>query len=160
MKDIMKKFTIGTLLFCIAASASAQFGPPGPPPVPSALDVAAIPGLSGDQQAGVRKILLQRRDAVEALMNRQRADFDALRRKERNERERIDDAAAASLRKLLGDDGMRKFAEWHGAQHGGHGRGPGMPRDPRDRQERAPHEGGAPAPGGGGSAPGPADDNE
>lgn len=159
----MKKLMIGTLLLCITASAAAQFGPPGPPPgarVPSALDIAAIPGLSAEQQAGVRKILLQRRDAVEALMTRQRADFEALRQKERNEREHIDDTAAASLRKLLGDDGMRKFAEWHGAQHGGHGRAPGMPRDPRDRQERAPHEGGVPAPGGGWAAPGPADDNE
>jgi hypothetical protein len=159
----MKNMMIGTLLLCMAASAAAQFGPPGfaGAPVPSALDVAAIPGLSADQQAGVRKILLQRRDALETLITRQRADFDALRQKERNERERIDDTAAVSLRKLLGDDGMRKFAEWHGAQHGGHGRGPGMPHDPRDRQELAPHEGGgAPAPGGSGPAPGPADDNE
>jgi len=159
----MNKLMIGALLLCITASAAAQFGPIGPPPpapVPSALDVAAIPGLSADQQAGARKILLQRRDAVEALMTRQRADFDALRQKERNERERIDDTAAASLRKLLGDDGMRKFAEWHGAQHGGHGRGPGMSHDARDRPEHAPHEGGATPPGGSGPAPGPADDDE
>ena len=160
----MKKLMIGTLLLCIAASAAAQFGPPGPPagaPVPSALDVAAIPGLSADQQAGVRKILLQRRDAVEALMTRQRAEFDALRQKERNEHERIDDTTAASLRKLLGDDGMRKFAEWHSAQHGGRGPGPGMPHGPHDRPERAPHEGGgAPSSDGAGPAPGPADDNE
>ena len=159
----MNKLMIGTLLLCVAASAAAQFGPPGPPPggpVPSALDVAAIPGLSADQQAGVRKILLQRRDAVEALMTRQRADFEALRQKERGERERIDDTAAASLRKLLGDDGMRKFAEWHAAQRGGHGH-PGMSHDPRERRERALHEGGgAPAPGDSEPAPGPADDDE
>lgn len=158
----MKKLMIGSLLLCIAASAAAQFGP-GPPhgaPVPSALDIAAIPGLSADQQAGVRKILLQRRDAVEALMTRQRADADALRQKERNERERIEDATAASLRKLLGDDGMRGFAEWHAAQQHGHGRGPGMSHDPLDRPERPAHEPRGSMPRDGGPGPAPADDNE
>ncbi|MEP6940926.1 MAG: hypothetical protein ABI846_14260 [Rudaea sp.] len=154
----MKKLSIGILLLCVAASASAQFGPP----VPTALEVAAIPGLSGDQQAGVRKILLQRRDAVEALMIRQHADFDALRQKERGERERIDDTTAVSLRKLLGDDGLHKFAEWHAAQRDNHGPRPEMQRGagPGRGMRHDGHDAPPPTPNAGSPAPGLADDDE
>lgn len=130
----MRKLLTSLLLLGTAVAASAQMGPP----VPSPLALAAIPGLSSDQQIGVRKVLLQHRDAIEALASKERAEFDALRQRARAERERADDATDASLRKLLGDEGYRKFAEWHSAQHGPHGPGLGMPFA---RGEHGPHPG-------------------
>jgi hypothetical protein len=93
----------------------------------SPLLLATIPGLSSEQQQGLHKIFLQRRDAEEALRAKQRAELDALRVKGRGEHERIAESTDASLRKLLGDDGYRKFAEWQLAQRAGP-RGPGMPQ--------------------------------
>jgi hypothetical protein len=126
----MQKILLSMLLLGMAAAASAQWGPP----VPSPLVLAAIPGLSSEQQAGVRKILLQHRDAVEALASKEHAEMEALHQRSRGERERADDSTDASLRKLLGDEGYRKFAEWHLSQRGpqgpGPGRGAGTPHGP------------------------------
>lgn len=142
----MRKLLISMLLLGAAAAASAQWGPP----VPSPLVLAAIPGLSSDQQVGVRKILQQHRDAIETLASKEHAEMEAMRQRARAERERADDSTDASLRKLLGDEGYRKFAEWHVSQRGPHGPGPGMPFAPGGR---GPHpgmrNGASPAPGGG-----------
>ena len=117
-------------------------GPPMPPgphggvPLPEAL--ATVPGLDATQQNDVRKLLLQRRDAHEALRTKEDAERDAMKARYRTEHERIDDDSAAKLRKLLGDDGYRDLAGWlmprgpDGAPHGMRvpgpdGRGPGAP---------------------------------
>ncbi len=113
----MRKLLASLLLCGVAVAASAQWAQP----VPSPLALAAVPGLSSEQQAGVRKILLQHRDAIDALASKERAEFEALQQRSRAERERADDATDASLRKLLGDEGYRKFAEWHLAQRDAHG---------------------------------------
>ena len=117
----MRKLLASLLLCGIAVAASAQWAPPVPP----ALALATAPGLSGEQQAGVRKILLQHRDALDALATKERAELEALQQRSRAERERADDATDANLRKLLGDEGYRKFAEWQLEQHGPRGMGPG-----------------------------------
>ena len=146
----MRKLLASLLLCGLAVAASAQWAPP----VPSPLALATIPGLSGEQQAGVRKILLQHRDAIEALASKEHAEFEALQQRSRAERERADDATDASLRKLLGDEGYRKFAEWHVAQRDAHGAGPGSggphgPGGPRPGMRGAPPlpNAGAPMPG-------------
>jgi hypothetical protein len=117
----MKRILTSVLFLAGSAIASAQPAPP----VPSALALATIPGLSSEQQQSVRRIFLQRRDAEEALRDKQHAEFDALRVKGRSEHERIDESTDASLRKLLGEEGYRKFAEWQLAQRPGP-HGPGM----------------------------------
>jgi hypothetical protein len=157
----MRKLLLSALLLGTTAVASAQRGPP---PVPSPLMLATVPGLSADQQAGVRKILLQHRDAMETLASKEHAEFEAARQRGRAERERADDATDAALRKLLGDDGYRKFAEWHLSRRGPHGPGatPGPGFGPRSGQGPHPgeiHGGGAPA-GSGGPAPSAMDDND
>ena len=152
----MRKIILSMLLLGVAAAASAQWGPP----VPSPLAIAAVPGLTTDQQAGVRKILLQHRDAIEGLASKERAEMDSLRQRARAEREHADDATDASLRKLLGDEGYRKFAEWQISQRGPHGPGPGPgPGGPRGPGHGRPDMQGPPA-GGAGSAPMASDDND
>lgn len=131
MKRTRLFFLVCAALF--AAGAFAQPGPMGPMPpgppgdrVPPAEALATAPGLTPAQQVEVRKILIQRRDADEAACDKIRTQMEALRTQERNERERIDTQASDQLRKLLGDDGYRRFAEWNLAN-----RGPGDgPRGP------------------------------
>jgi hypothetical protein len=131
-------------LILLAASfcATSAFGqqpppmPPGPPGdgVPPAEVLATAPGLTAAQQAEVRRILIQRRDADEAARDRTRAQMEALRKQDRTEHERIDTQASDQLRKLLGDDGYRRFAEWnlaHRGPPGGPGAGPHGPMPPR-----------------------------
>jgi hypothetical protein len=133
----MKKLMLSMLLMsaCAAFDASAQPMMPGPPPppgggVPSAEMLATVPGLTAAQQVEVRKILLQRRDAMDASQSKSRADFEALRKRDRDEHERIDAQFSDQLRKTLGDDGYRSYAQWS-LMHGGPG-GPGqhVPRGP------------------------------
>src|SRR5689334_21786552 len=116
----MKTQTLAALLTTmLAASAGAQPLPPeaGPPPrgradVPPAEVLASIPGVDATQRAELRKILRERRDALEALRDKSHAAFDAQRRRDRDEAERIDDQSSERIRKLLGDDGYRRYAEW------------------------------------------------
>jgi len=126
--------------------------------------LATVPDLSAAQQAELRKILLQRRDADEATQQKFRAQFDALRLQERNEHERIEAQSSEQLRKLLGDEGYRHFAEWRLSHRGPPGGG--MPRRERDHaapgragwDQTAPHSD-APPPGGPGhAAPSEADE--
>jgi hypothetical protein len=132
----MKILSVSAVMLAalFAASTKAQPMPPGPPAAPLAEEAATIPGLTTAQQAEVRKILIQRRDAQDAEHIRLRAEFDALRVKERNERERIDEQNSEQLHKLLGDDGYRQYAQWDLAH-----RRP--PRPGREHPAMAPHAG-------------------
>jgi hypothetical protein len=114
-----------------SASAAGPGGPPpaplprgpgAPPPapgprIPSAEMLATVDGLDAGQQAEVRRILRERRDAEEALRARLRGEREALEQRERTERERIEDQSAQKLRATLGEDGYRAYARW-AAQRG------------------------------------------
>lgn len=120
------KHVLATLILSaigIAAAAQSMPGPPGPhgPPMSGPLSpeaLATIPDLTAAQQAELRKLLVERRDAHEAAAAKSRVERDALAKKDRAEHERIDDDSATRIRKLLGDDGYRRFAEWELAHHG------------------------------------------
>lgn len=120
---------ISSLFF--TASADAQPMPPGRggpgAHVPSAEMLAVVPDLTVAQQQEIRRIAIEQRDAM-----------DALRQKTRTEHDAIDDRADARLRKLLGDDGFRKFAEWKFSR--GHGR-PGGRGGPGARGQHYRHDG-------------------
>ncbi len=144
---------IAALILCSASLAAYAQAPMGGPPhahgLPSAEALATVPNLTAAQQIEVRKILVERRDAHEAAAAKSRAERDAMAKKDRAEHERIDDQSSDRLRKLLGDDGFRQFAEWqmtHRPGPGGAEHGPGMPGGPR----HGPHQPGA----GKGAAPG------
>lgn len=157
MKRIpIKRTPLAVLLFalvCTSSAVMAQMPPPGPPGggVPPAEAIATIPNLSAAQQAEVRKILIQRRDAQEAAQAKARSEFDALRLKQRSEHERIEDQASEQLRKVLGDDGYRAYAEWSLAHHGPPGGGPRGPM--QHGGHRGGPEGDGPLGGPGGHAP-------
>jgi hypothetical protein len=145
MKKPIAKHLLALCLMLVAGeAATAQDGPP----LPSQLMLATIPDLTTAQQLELRKIFVQRRDAEEGLFTRQQADFAALRAKTRSEHERIDDSTDASLRKLLGDEGYRKFAQWQLTNRpdgprgrGGPGAGPDSPAGPGHRPPRGPGAG-------------------
>ncbi|HVT33745.1 MAG TPA: hypothetical protein VHE32_13935 [Rhodanobacteraceae bacterium] len=125
-------------LLLAAGAAEAQSAPPGPPPppregTPSPEALATVPDLDAAKQTEVRHILLQRRDAHDALRAKEEAERDAARARYRAEHERIDDDSSAKLRKLLGEDGYRALAQWLVAPHGmgPGGMGPDRPRGPR-----------------------------
>jgi len=134
-----------TLLLIVLLAAGvveaqpAPHGPPGPPrpgppgaPSPEAL--ASVPELDASKQVEVRKLLLQRRDAHDALRAKEDAERDATMARYRAEHERIDDDSSARLRKLLGDDGYRALAAWLVGPRGG--MGPGAPAPGRPRFDR------------------------
>ena len=122
-----------TLLLAAAGAAEAQPmppGPPGPPPqsgTPSPEALATVPDLDAAKQAEVRRILIQRRDAHDALRAKEDAEREAARARYRAEHERIDDDSSTKLRKLLGEDGYRALAQWLVAPRG---KGPERPRGP------------------------------
>jgi hypothetical protein len=159
----MKRTPLAILLFaivCATGAASAQVPPPGPPGggVPPAEALATIPNLTAAQQTEVRRILVQRRDAEEAAQAKARSEFDALRVKQRTEHERIEDQTSEQLRKALGDDGFRAYAEWSLAHRGPPGGGPRGPMPPHGGHRGGP-EGDGPPGGPGGHAP-PADTDD
>jgi len=134
---------------CLAASTFAAAMPPGPPgppgpPLPSAEELATIPTLSTQQQIELRKILLERRDALDATRDKTREAMEAQRKRERADVERIDEQSSERLRKLLGDDGFRRYAEWQLGQRGPHG----FDGPRRDDDQRGPGRGGPGGPGG------------
>ncbi|HEU4665014.1 MAG TPA: hypothetical protein VFS55_13380 [Dokdonella sp.] len=114
----MKTQTLSALLTAmLAASAGAQPLPHAGPPrghaeVPPAEALATIPGIDAARQVELLKILRDRRDALEALRDRSRAAIDAQRKRDRDEADRIVDQSSERLRKLLGDEGYRRYAEW------------------------------------------------
>lgn len=123
----MKKQTFPALALAALAAAGTAFAagagePPGPAPhgpgtphgpgIPPAEALATIDGLGAAQQADIRKILRERRDAEDALGSRLRAERETLDQRERAERERIEDQATQKLRAALGEDGYRSYARW------------------------------------------------
>jgi hypothetical protein len=125
-----------------AAFAQAPFGPHHPPGPPSPEALATIPNLTPAQQIELRRILLDERDAHEAIASKARAEREARAKKDRGEHERVDEQGAERLRKLLGDDGFRQFAEWQFAHRGGPGHAPGEGPGP-DANRRGAHRPGA-----------------
>jgi hypothetical protein len=152
------KHALIVLALLYASSGRTQQPPAAPPPppgvgVPPVLMLATAPELSAAQQVEVRRILTQRRDAAEAIHQKTRIEMDALHARERAEHERIDAQAGEQLRKLLGDEGLRRFAQWQLAPHGGpdaaahrpqpHAHGlPGAPAIPPPRTDAPPPPGG------------------
>ena len=136
----MNKLLIAIVLAAGSAAALGQVPPPPGAPVPQSEELATVPGVSAVHQAEIHKILIQRRNAQEDIHTKMRDQFDALHAKERSEHERVDEQASEQLRKLLGEDGYRAYAQWslahRGAAHGGlpheHGQHPGrgMPDGP------------------------------
>ena len=126
--------TVLITLMLAAAAAQAQpapHGAPGTPPraqagAPSPEALATVPGINATQQVEVRRVLLQRRDAHDALRAKENGEREALATRYRSEHERIDDDTSAHLRKLLGDDGYRNLAAWMAPQRrdGGPGLAP------------------------------------
>ena len=136
-----------TLLFAVLLAAGvaeaqpAPHGPPGAPPgpprgAPSPEALASVPDLDAAKQVEVRKLLIQRRDAHDALRVKEDAERDATKARYRAEHERIDDESSARLRKLLGDDGYRALSAWLVGPRGGIG--PGAPGPDRSRDGRRP----------------------
>ncbi len=134
MKNRLTKTSLSLVLFALACttSAFAQMPPPGGRPgpggprhgaVPPAEALATIPGLSAGQQTELRQILIERRNSLESARQHWRSEFEALRVKQRNERDRIDDHATEQLRKALGDAGYKAYAEWRVRHHGPRHRG-------------------------------------
>lgn len=125
----MSKMLAALLLSGFAAAAVAHGMPPGGPPhgpgMISPEMLATIPDLTAAQQADLRKLLLERRDAHEAVEARSRAEREALTKKYRAEHERIENESAEHLRKLLGDEGFRRFSEWEISHRPPHGPGDG-----------------------------------
>ena len=146
----MKKLILTAALFAAfaAVDAGAQMGPPGPPPgghVPSA-EMLATSDLTPAQQADVRRILLQQRDAFDAAASKVHAQMEALHKQMRDEHERIDAQTSDQLRKALGDDAYKKYAEWamrheHGPMEGPHGPGMHGPHGPHGDGPGAPPPG-------------------
>jgi hypothetical protein len=121
---------IRTLLFTLMLAAGAAEAQPqpdgraGPPPAartPSPEALASVPGLDAAQQIEVRRILIQRRDAHDALHAKEIADRETQLARFRTEHERVDDDSSQRLRKLLGEDGYRTFAEWLAPETRGNG---------------------------------------
>lgn len=128
--------TIRTILLSTAllsASVAAYAGPGrdhgrGQQRLPSVETLATVPGLSVVQQQEMRRIAVEQRDAHEALRIKQRA-----------EHERIDERGNERVRKLLGEQGFRKYAEWKQA-HMRQQRA-GLRSDDRHRDGRGKHGG-------------------
>jgi Spy/CpxP family protein refolding chaperone len=140
----MKRLMLAAALCATLAGfdAGAQsMGPPGPPPghphgapVPSA-EMLATSDLTPAQQADVRRILTQKRDALDTAESKLRAQMEALHKEMRDDHERIESQTSDQLRKALGEDAFKKYAEWslrheHGPMFGPGGPGMRGPRGP------------------------------
>ncbi len=129
-----------------ALAAARPFGPPDAGRVPSPEALATLPGLGAAQQAELRRILLERRDQIEGVMDKAHAELQAQHKRLRAERERIDEQTAEKLRKALGEDGYRAYAEWRRAQHGLRGPAAGGPHPGGGPDGRGPGGAGKGAP--------------
>ena len=112
---MIRRLLVTTLMAAgTAAAAPGPHGPPGPPPpiTPSPEALASVPGLEASKQVEVRKILIERREAHDALRAKEDAERETARARYRAEHEHIDDESSARLRKLLGEDGYRALAAW------------------------------------------------
>lgn len=152
----MNKLILAVALCASLAGFDAAAHPPGPPMgghVPSA-EMLATSDLTPAQQADVRRILTQKRDALDAAESKLRTQMEALHKQMRDEHERVETQTSDQLRKALGEDAFKRYAEWslhheHGPMDGPHG--PGM------RGMHGPHGAmngpGTPPPGGGAGKP-------
>ncbi len=135
-----------TASVALAITPDGPRGPmPGPhgPGVPSAEMLATIDGLSTSQQADLRKILREQRDAEDASRTRLRGEFETLMQRERSEHERIADQTTQKLRSALGEDGYRAYAQWaarheRGPRSPARAAAPGTHGDDHDRLEGTP----------------------
>ena len=132
----MRKLILSAALMSAfaACNLSAQPMMPGPPPppgggVPSA-EMLATTDLTTAQQADVRRILMQKRDALDAAESKLRTQAEALHKQMRDEHERIDAQTSDQLRKALGDDAYKRYAEWSLRHEHGPMGGPDGPRGP------------------------------
>ena len=158
----MKKLILAAALCATLAGFDAGAHPPGPPPgghVPSA-EVLATSDLTPAQQADVRRILTQQRDALDGAESKLRTQMETLHKQMRDEHERIETQTSDQLRKALGEDAFKRYAEWslrheHGPM-GGPG-GPGM-HGPHFQHGDANGPGTPPPPPGGGAGKPDADD--
>lgn len=73
----------------------------GPDGVPSVAALSMAPGLSVKQQQDLRQLLIQRRDAHEALRQRERAEHD-----------KIDADSDNRIRALLGEQEYVRYVKW------------------------------------------------
>lgn len=161
----MKRLILAAALCATLSAFDAGAHPPGPmgpPPgshVPSA-EMLAASDLTPAQQADVRRILTQQRDALDAAESKLHTQMEALHKQMRDDHERIETQTSDQLRKALGEDAFKRYAEWslrheHGPQFAGPGGMHGMP---------GPHGGmdgpGTPPPPPGGGAGKPDADDE
>jgi Spy/CpxP family protein refolding chaperone len=153
----MKKLILATALLTAMAAFDAGAQAMGPPPghphdehVPSA-ELLATSDLTPAQQADVRRILLQKRDAFDAAESKLHAQFEALHKQMRDEHERIEAQTSDQLRKALGEDAYKRYAEWSVHHEHGPMMGPGAHgmHGPHDHKDGAP----PPAPDGGAGKP-------
>jgi hypothetical protein len=125
----MKRLILAAALCATLAGFDAGAHPPGPLPgghVPSA-EMLATSDLTPAQQADVRRILTQKRDALDSAESKLHAQMEALHKQMRDDHERIETQTSDQLRKSLGEDAFKRYAEW--ALHHEHGPmdGPGGP---------------------------------
>lgn len=114
----MKNVISHTFVFALLAGASVASQARGSGSYEA---LATVPDTSAAQQADIHRIENERRSAFADLFEKQRA-----------ERDRIDEQTAQKLRKALGEEGYRKYAEWkmsHAGPYGRmHGRGRHAPK--------------------------------
>lgn len=101
----MKRLTLATALLGALLGAAGISHARGPD---SLERLATLPNTTAAQQEQILAIEEARRTAYHALFE-----------KMHDERARIDREQAAKLRKLLGEDGYRKYAQWKLDQRGG-----------------------------------------
>jgi Spy/CpxP family protein refolding chaperone len=130
-ENMMKRLILAAALCASLAAFDAGAHPPGPPPggpLPSA-ELLATSDLTPAQQADVRRILTQKRDALDSAESKLRAQMETLHKQMRDEHERVEAQTSDQLRKALGEDAFKRYAEWslrheRGPMDGPHG--PGM----------------------------------
>ena len=163
----MKRLILAAALSATLAAFDAGAHPPGPmgpPPgghVPSA-EMLATSDLTPAQQADVRRILTQKRDALDAAQSKVRTQMEALHKQMRDEHERIETQTSDQLRKALGEDAFKRYAEWE-LRNGRGPMGAGGPGGPGLHGPHGPHggmngPGTPPPPPGGGTGKPDADD--
>jgi len=147
--------------FDAGAQAPGPMGPPHGGRVPSE-EMLATSDLTPAQQADVRRILTQKRDALDAAESKLRTQMEALHKQMRDDHERIDSQTSDQLRKALGEDAFKRYAEW--SLHHDHGPMDGPPHGPGMRGMHGPRgdkngPGTPPPPPGGGAGKPDSDDD-